>query len=245
MSTYAASFVIDEAVYIANIDGQTGATQRHNPTRLYSLLNQAVESLRNIKSSAGHTGYLAETTVATLPARTANEDYIVVPYPATALEIRSVDVQDFVSSVYEGSWIALDPISFALNRDVSRGSGTRRGQWAVKKLPKENGASALTAGEIAVFPPELTGQYKIWFIERWVQITSAQPTFLIELAPDELEWVSLYIGSRINRRDNDKKRNQPDFIGRMGDLERRIREGAQRIQRSGPKIPRRVNGWGG
>lgn len=234
MDTMTAQEIIDRAVYESSIDGQTGAAGRHTPTMLFSLLNSSIASLRSLVSQAGYVEFQEETSGA-LPGATAGEEYQIVAYPDGAYEIRGVDL------LTGSQWNTMIVTSWGNRRDVVR-HPDGYGYWSIKKLPRENGASAPTAGEIAIFPPGLSGTYKIWWVKPWTPITSANGTYLVILYPDWLTWIVQSMVMTIVKRDNNKKAIYAAAQNEKDAAERRIRVAANQFMRTGPRVPRRADG---
>lgn len=224
--------ILDAVVMQAGIDGQTSTGGRHSTSRLTDLFNRYWSSLRSLVSGAGHTEFLAETSAAAIPAATSGEDYIVVTWPIGASEIHGVDVK--VSTC----WETLSPIRFPLRRVVSQ-SGEP--SWAVKKLPKEN-TTTVTDGEIALFPPRMSGLYKIWYLEHWTPIATANQTYVVVGYPDWFTWVILSMSEVVAGRDNNKKGMLLEWSRLKREAEERIMAAARRVQRAGPIVPRRRDG---
>jgi len=236
MDSQLVSEIFDSVICIASIDGQTSSSSRHAQPKLIVLFNRHMISLRSLVSKAGHTYFQDETASAALPGQTTGEEYQLVDYPDGAYEIMGVDVQ------HGARWNTLDQISWASRRDVVRYQATF-GQWAVKKLPRENGASAFTAGKIAIFPPTLTGNYKIWYIVPWIPIALADiATHPVILYPDWSEWLIQSMVMDVIQRDNNKKDNYQIAKSKRDEAADRIKASARMIQRSGPRIPRRIDG---
>lgn len=175
----------------------------------------------------------------TLPSPVAGEDYISIPYPDGATEIQGVDILNGSGD----RWATLDRVSFAVRRDLVRGIGYPFGYWSILKEPIENGASTPTDGAIAIFPRELTGTYKIWYTKPWVPISSSNTTFLWVTQPDWVKWVVNDCVIQICERDNNKKNTLQTAMALKGEAQMAIKMAAQRLQRSGPVIPRRSDGW--
>src|SRR4051812_36324419 len=95
-----------ELAYEAGIDGKTGTTARHVTARLYALINRSYSQLRSRVSHNGDDFFRSPGAATATPARAAGEDWIELPYPTTASEVLSVDVQlgGTWSDLTKGSW---------------------------------------------------------------------------------------------------------------------------------------------
>lgn len=235
--------LIDIVTFESAIDGQTGtsANQRHSLPKLIDLANRTIVSLRSLVSEAGHMQYLDESAPAVLGAPPAGETFLTVPYPDGAYEVHGVDV------LMGSDWVDLDPISFQNRRLVTnRTCRDRVGYWAIKKMPRENGAS-IDAGEIAIFPSSLGGSYKVWYLKPWIPISQAnKDIYKIIVFPDWLDWITNHMTMVVcGKRDKNKK----DIFLTAKDMkmaaESKIRAAARRIQRQGPKVPMRRDGLDG
>lgn len=232
---------IDRVAYEAGIDGQVTTTGRHSFANLTNLFNETWDSLLALAALNGQTEATAVTNEAgtAVPAALNNEDFSIVPWPATAIDILGVDV--FTGSSQEG-WIDLDPIKFANRRSVKLQQG-RLGFWAIKKLPIEAGAG-VTAGEIALFDSRvLAGMlHKIYFREAWLPISSANTTFTILGYPDWFQWAQNAMVQIITKRDTNKKDTFQAATLLKNEAEARIRDSAKRRQLAGPTVPMRRDG---
>lgn len=231
---------IDRVAYEAAIDNQVTTTGRHSFANLTLLFNEIWDSLLSLAALNGQTEAAEVTSEAgtTIPAAVNNETFCIVPWPTTAVDIAGVDV--YVGG--EQGWIDLDPIKFQTRRSASVGQG-RLGFWAVKKLPKESGAS-VTAGEIALFDSRvLAGMlHKIYFREAWLPISSANTTFTIIGYPDWFQWAQNSMVQIITKRDANKKDTFQAATLLKNEAEARIRDSSKHRQSSGPTVPMRRDG---
>jgi hypothetical protein len=247
MEAQALSEIIDAVVFESGIDGQVSATGRYTTARLTALFNRTWTSLRSLVSGAGHRYFLDETSAAVIPGAIAPEDYIVVPYPTVASTQAPVEVHG-VDVLGSDGWDTLDPVDFALRRVVGgRGAPNalecNPGSWAVKKLPTENG-TGVTAGEIALFPQFLAGSYKIMYLKPWIPIASGSQSNVVIGYPDWFTWaIATMVMTIVGQRDNNKKGTYGTSEAKMLRAEARIKEQARRVQRAGPVVVRRKDGW--
>lgn len=192
----------------------------------------------SVVSAAGGTEFRKSSTATNLPALVAGEEFISIPTPDDALEIQGVDV------FYGGCWCPLDAVSFAVRRDLPR-APAEGGQWALLSAPLENAASTPAAGAIAIFPSNLTGQYKIWYTRSWIPVDIVtNPTFLWVTRPDWITWVVNDCVIQILQRDNSDKSGILNLaVMRKAEAEKKIISQSSRVRRAGPIIPRRSDGW--
>lgn len=228
---------IDDVVYEAGIDGQSISTGRHSFANLVSRFNVTWDSVLELAARAGQIEALEESTAATLPAATGNEDFSIIAWPTTAVSVHSIDV---FGSGTDG-WESLEPIRFA-NRRLPKKSPDRLGWWAIKKLPKENGTT-VTAGDIAVFPETLAGfQYKVYYREAWLPIPAASTTNVIIGYPDWFQWAVNSMVQIITKRDTNKKDTFAAATLLKNEAEAAIKSSAQRRSMAIVNVPRRVDG---
>lgn len=232
--------LIDRVAYEAGIDGQVTTTGRHSFSNLTNLFNETWDS---VLSLAAQNGQLEATEVTNeagtaLGAAANNEDFIIVPWPATAIEVVGIDV--FVGG--SDGWVDLDPIKFSNRRTVKR-NPDRVGFWCVKKLPKEAGAG-VTAGELAVLDAhDLAGKlHKVYFREAWLPIPSASTGFTILGYPDWFKWAQNEMVQIITKRDTNKKDTFNAATLMKAEAAAAIEQSSKRRQVAGPIVPRRRDG---
>lgn len=221
------------------IDGQATANGRHPLTTwLYPLINRTYKELRSLVSQNGATFFRAFGTATAIPARAAGEDWIELPYPTEASEILGVDVQ------LSSTWYELTKSSFAQRRvwpGETRLDPRRRdaqGEWEVMTMPQPT-TTTVTAGTIAIWPPNLSGNYKIAHLPHWVAITNTAHVFV--LFPDWLEWLLTKAAIPIYQRDNKKSAAVEAAVMRNQRAEARILAHTRRHTR-GVVVARRRDG---
>lgn len=219
----------------AGIDGQTGTNGRHPlATFVYPLLNRVYCQLRSLVSQNGEDFFRTPGTATALPTQQSGEDWIQLPWPAGAAEIISVDVQ-LASKWYElvrGSWSQRRVFPGA-NRCESPG------EWTVLSMPQPS-TTTTTTGNIVVWPPTLSGNYKIDYLPLWTPITDA--TYVFVVFPDWVEWILAAAGMVICQRDNNKKDAYAIARDRRADAEERIIRHCRRSKR-GVVAARRRDGY--
>lgn len=232
--------LIDRVAYEAGIDGQVTTTGRHSFANLTLLFNEYWDSVLALASNNGQDEAREATNEAgtAIPAAVNNEVFCIIPWPATAVDICGVDV--FAGG--SDGWIDLDPAKFANRRNLQPGQG-RLGHWAVKKLPKENGAG-VTAGEVALFDSRVIAGmlHKVYFREAWLPIAAANTGFTIIGYPDWFQWAQNSMIQVITKRDTNKKDTFQAATLLKNEAEARIRDTSKNRQRSGPRVPMRRDG---
>lgn len=237
METMTLTGFLTAVIYEAGIDGQTGANGRHSPANLTELFNRTWSSLLSLAASSGQTQRQDEQT-GTVPAAAATEDFSIIPWPTTATDVHGIDV--FTTSSF--GWQSLDPIQWETRREVKIQPDSP-GWWSLKKLPRENGAGAPLAGEVAVFPNTLVGlNYKMFYFPHWVPIASTDLTFLIVGYPDWFQWAINSMVMILTKRDKKTRDTYLSAKVAKDEAEARITANAKKRQRQGKIIPRRRDG---
>lgn len=183
-----------DLINIAGIDGHTGANARHSPANLNRLLNRRYRALLSRIRQLGPPQSLEGVGPTTIPPQTAGEDFIEIPMNALTSEVLGIDVL-----FPGGKWSKLDPIQFEQRRDFGFSGRVQNypyylhgqsapngvGWWSIIKAPKTVNTTAITAGSVAIWPPSLTGQYKLFTMEAWTDLTGDTNVFLCYEAWDE------------------------------------------------------------
>jgi hypothetical protein len=224
----------------ASVDGQTGATGRHNTTSLNAMINRYCREVRGIAADAGAPWFQVLDTITAIPGATANEDFIEIPFPTSALEIMGVDVQCGGGSV---KWRELDPADWAqrrlLNSDYTLPEGGV-GWWAVESMPEARDASSVSAGKIALFPATLSGNYRVTYRDQFTDMT--QDTSLFVGIVPMFTWVINSCVLVLTKRDNNKKSTFAAAQDAVNRAEARILKASKRTQAAGAVTPKRIGG---
>jgi len=217
--------------FLGDIEGQTA---RHPDADILRRLNAQIRALRGMVTARGGPYFLTATTAATLEGTAvADEGYSEVPYPATAVQIHGVDVDLTASGA---GWRPLRPISWAQRRNAQY-PGPGYPEWfAVRTIPIASGASTV-AGAIAIFPSAASGQYKIWYLPDFVDLSAGTDVFLG--LPDWHEWVVWSVVQDISARDDDQRETHTIATQKAAAAELRLVEAIGRVQSAGPLVPRR------
>lgn len=189
--------ITTDLIFESGIDGKSGSNARHTSTSLHRLLNRCYKQLRSVAALNGEEALRTPGTSAAIPARASGEDWIEVTYPTAAADIISVDVQ------LSGEWRELTKGSWAQRR-VFPGENRCEspGEWAVLSQPQPS-TTTVTAGKIVIWPPTLTGNYKIDILPHWTPITDTTHVFV--LYPHWEEWLLTKAAMVLNQRDNNKR----------------------------------------
>jgi hypothetical protein len=196
-----------ELIDLAGIEGKTGATGRHSPTRRYSKLNRAYRELRTRVSTLRYQTFAEFGSVTALPARLAGEDYIEITRDFEFREVAGIDV---LGALTNNQWAALDP----LDPSQRRGGNTRVptlggvGFWTTLVAPKPS-TTSISDGKLAVWPSTLTGSYRLAFTSSWVDITTTTHVFMLEDAWDT--WLLARAAMGIVTRDTNKRGKYDDL----------------------------------
>jgi hypothetical protein len=182
-----------ELVFEAGLDG---ANARHVQARRYALINRCYKRLRSLVANCGDEFFRTIGAATATPSRTSGEDFIELVWPKNADEIVGVDIQ------YQGEWKELRHGSFAQRRVFPGGRGGVIGEWAVLSQPQPS-TNTVTAGSIAIWPHNLTGDHKIHFLPKWTPITDGTHVFV--LFPDWLEYLLTAATMVLIQRDNNKR----------------------------------------
>ncbi len=216
--------------------------ERHPDADLTIYINDSIRSLRGLVTSSGFPYFLEATAPATLVGTAVTgEDYSVIPFPPTALQIHGIDV-GFAGPSY-GDWYTLRPITWAQRRDNSTGWGINANVgafaaprvFAVMQLPFGTGA-ATTPGTIALFPAANAGQYKVWFLGDFTDLT-ANDVFLG--LPDWHEWIIQDVVEKLAQRDDDQHETAVIAQQRRATAWERVISSVPRVIAAGPLRPRR------
>jgi hypothetical protein len=219
-----------ELIHLAGIDGQTGASGRHSPTRLNAVLNRCY---REMLSRAGQLGieHGRRADTGTLGSLVSGEDFINLDIPATAAEAIGVDV-------FDGSvWGELDPLAWGQRRDtkcfIEPAHGV--GWWALRNGPSVSG-STLTQGSLAIFPARLAGMsYTLYTVKQWPGITSDSDIFLFHDGWDQ--WLINRAVMQVAQRDTNKRGNWDTANAAWVNADALLMSQARRLQRSGVIVP--------
>lgn len=224
-----------EVIHLAGIDGQTGASGRHNPTRLNAVLNR---SYRELLSRAGQLGveHGRQVATGTLGAAVTGETFIDLPIPSSAAEVVAVDVND------GGTWSKLDPTTWGQIRDndwfCSPPNGA--GWWALRNGPSVIG-STLTQGSLAIFPVRLAGMsYSLYTVKQWPGISSDSDIFLLHDGWDQ--WLINRAVMQVAQRDTNKRTNWDTANAAWMNADALLMAQARRLNRSGVIIPTAYHG---
>lgn len=232
-------------INLSSIDGKTGANGRHSPTNLNLVLNRKYRMLMSRVSQLGLPQFLESTAALTLPVQTAGEDYIEIPMPALTSEVIGVDVR------VNGAWAKLDALEFEQRRDLQlqvrnvpwylqNRAPTGVGWWSINKAPKVVAATSITAGTIALWPPNLSGTYKLHTVQAWTDITNDTHVFMLYEAWDE--WFINAAVMSVCQRDKNKADIYIQARDAFAAADALIEAQAARLQRGGYTVKTSYSG---
>ncbi len=225
------------------IDGQTA---RHANTSLNERINRAIAELRSfVVSLGGRPWFQVLGAITAIPAAVANEDFIEIPFPTTAISITGVDAQ--VPNLTSGGglsslWGELDGAEFTERRKLNYAFSEPEGGvgwWTVKDLPEARASAAVTAGTIALFPRTLNGSYRVAFVEEWTNMTA--DTHVWSADPAHVTWALLTAAMPVLQRDNNKRGTLQTAMARLQRADAMIRQASKR-KGPGRVVPKRAGG---
>ncbi len=217
-------------------------TDRHPDADLTIYINDSIRALRGLVTSSGFPYFLTSTTPTTLAGtQVTGEAYSVIPWPPTALQVHGVDI-GFAGPSF-GDWYSLRPITWVQRRDYSTGWGVNASigafaapqVFAVMQLPQGSGASTV-AGTIALFPAANSGEYKVWYLPDFTDLTA--PDVFLGL-PDWHEWVIQDCVQKLAQRDDDQHETAQLAVLRKAEAWERVIASVPRVVSAGPLRPRR------
>lgn len=224
-----------------------GATIPRHPTSWVNLvLNDAYRSYRTAVTNWHYQLFKLNTVAANLPTTppVAGETYAEVPWPAGAVDVLGVDVlvsNDLgwrkLESVEWEERRAFDPTPLWADGTCSPYAFSTVSQGSVS-------GSTFTAGTIALFPLPSGGQYKVWYLPEWTDISTDAHLFLFN-NEDGVQWVLWEATRRIATRDNDSQSRLAEAARQLNPLSpdtvaARLKASAPKHVKSGPKTLRRA-----
>jgi hypothetical protein len=165
------------AIYRADLEG---ITDRHPTLDLNREANLSYRELRVRLANAGVWTVLSSTAILALPVveAVAGGGYAEIPWPTNAVSVHGLDAK------VAGNWSRVAQGDFTQRRlgmiGSERGdySFADQGQamWVVRSLPTTT-TSTQVAGAIMLFPVPVSGQYVLWFLPEWVDISNDTDLF--------------------------------------------------------------------
>lgn len=218
-----------EVIHLAGIDGQTGSSGRHSPTRLNAVLNR---SYRELLSRAGQLGieHGRRADTGTLGSAVSGEDFINLDIPATSADVLGVDVKN------GGEWGKLDPLAWEQRRETDYACPPNEvGWWALRNGPSVSG-STLTQGSLAIFPTDLAGySYTLYTVKQWPGISSDSDIFLLHDGWDQ--WLINRAVMQVAQRDTNKRGNWDTANAAWVNADALLMSQARRLNRNGVIVP--------
>lgn len=223
-----------EVIHLSAIDGQTGASGRHSPTRLNAVLNRCY---RELLARAGQLGieHGRQAATGTLGSAVSGEDFISLDIPSTSAEVLGVDVND------GSEWGKLDPLAWDQRRTTdTECAPSGIGWWALRNGPSVSG-STLTQGSLAIFPTRLAGySYTLYTVKQWPGITSDTDVFLLHDGWDQ--WLINRAVMQVAQRDTNKRGNWDTANAAWVNADAILVSQARRLNRSGVIVPTAYRG---
>lgn len=179
----AQSGFIGQLRYMADQQGLSTSGGRHPDADLIPLINDSYRSLRDLVMSYGYTLFLVRGTTTALPttAVETNERYAVITTSVTLNQIKAIHTR-----VSPDDWRELPEVPFLQLRDVARrrfrgvaDAARRPLAWCWLSAGSVSG-STFTGGQIAIAPVPTSGDYSIWSMPEWTNITSSTDIFLFQ-----------------------------------------------------------------
>lgn len=226
----------------ASIDGQTGASGRHPVAGINTLINLYCREARGIAADAGAPWFQVLDAITPLPAAVANEDFIEIPMPTTAIEILGVDVQTQSAGSNFPLWDVLNSADWSQRRLLTcTQPPSGAGWWAIEKMPEARDASTITPGAIALFPDTLKGNYRVTYRDAFTDMTQDTSLF-VGIAP-MFTWVIFNcVAVIVGPRDTNKRETYASALQAIAKAEERIKVAAKRTQMGGVTFPRPLKG---
>lgn len=190
-----------------------GTAGTRNPTtNVAAALNGSYRSLREYVTNCGYTLFMNRGSTTALPtsATVSGEDYAQITVPTTTNVVKAIDVQRSGQP-----WGRLEEVPFGQLRDFTswRGSGFRPQlplAWSWLTAATVSGA-ATTAGHIAIFPIPTGGNYCLWTLPEWTDITDPTHVFLFH-TEEWLQWLFAHAALKVCVfRDKDARKRKQDL----------------------------------
>lgn len=223
---------VTELIYEAGIDGKTGPNARHDTDRIYGVVNRQYKRLRSIVSHNGEDFFRVPGPPTATPGRAAGEDWIELVWPTDATEIVGIDI------LHQGEWRDLTKGSFAQRRVFPGARAGGVGEWSILGMPQPS-TTTVTAGQLVIWPHNLTGNHRIFYLPKWTDITN--PLHVLVMFPDWFDWMLTACTMVVVQRDVNKKDTFAIAKERNQIAEARMLQHARRFKR-GSVVARRRDG---
>lgn len=215
---------------------------RHPDADVTRRINAAIRAYRAKVTANGMPYYIEQSAPATLAGTAVpGEQYSEVSWPAgppRATQILGVDV---ASSTTSSDWYELQPITWAARRRAGRNAdrGGFPAWFAIRTVPQGDPADldAVLNGAIAIFPAQTSGAYSISYLPDHTDLAADADVFVA--LPEGVQWVVQQVVRELSERDDDVHETYAIATQRQAEAWANIVEAAQRVQSSGPLLPRR------
>lgn len=173
------------AVYRGDLEG---LSDRHPSFNVNFEVNASMRMLRTMMANNDVLAVLTQTSLLALPT-TAQlgglGGWAELPWPADAVSIHGLDVLvgGSWSSVPKGKLEQRRLFPYNTDRADYRFAGDGEAIWIEKSLPQ----SSASPGTLMLFPVPSAGQYILWYLSQWIDITNDVAEFPGQEA--WLQWV--------------------------------------------------------
>jgi hypothetical protein len=212
--------------------------KRHSDKRLRQYLTQSLRALQNELVRAGYTEHLTWGASAALPTTAADsgaESYLEVAFPAGAIEVFGVDVNNGTE------WYPLVKINVEDRRQYE---GSRSGElpkaYLIQSIPSTTPATTTTAGVIQIYPASTRGlDYRTIYQAAFPELTK-NAQLIYGFDGDFFEWVLWDAAIKVLYRDDEADPSQDQkAVRERAIVQDRIKTNIKRVAR-GPILPRRA-----
>lgn len=167
--------------FLCDAQGLGTSAGRHPSANLYPIFNASYRSLRDLVLSYGYTQLLVRGATTALPIAPVetNERYAVISVPVAVNQVKMLDIR-----IAPDDWRFLPEVSLLQLRELTRSrwrgvaeTPRRPRGWCLLTSGTVSG-STFTAGSIAIAPVPTGGDYALWTMPEWTDITSSTDVFL-------------------------------------------------------------------
>lgn len=200
--------------YLADVQGLATSAGRHPSANLIVLFNASYRSLRDLVLSYNYTQFLVRGATTALPttAVETNERYAVIAVPEAVNQVKMLDIR-----IAPDDWRFLPEVSILQLRELTRSRW--RGVAETPRRPRgwclltsgTVSAATFTAGSIALAPVPTGGDYALWTMPEWTDITNTAHVFLFA-NEDWRQWMLFDVMAKICGARDKNNAQKIDFI---------------------------------
>lgn len=200
--------------YLADVQGLATSAGRHPSTNLRQLMNDSYRSLRDLVLSYGYTQFLVRGTTTALPTSPVetNERYAVISVGAAVNQVKMLDIR-----IAPDDWRFLPEVTILQLRELTR--LRFRGVADTPRRPRgwcllNSGTVAttvFTAGTIAIAPVPTGGDYALWTMPEWTDITTDGHLFAFA-NEDWRQWMMFDVMAKVCGARDKNNAQRLDFI---------------------------------